>query len=202
MACSLPPKPLEQPTLRAFKHLSRYPRNRPSSKETIPWPWGCRESHKSLTGTQRSCSMCPCSWSWGQWKRSPGPWGHSGIPLLTYKHTADTRGKRNPPHSVKEVKRYYISITTFTIKDHTNTWCVGNTGIWWSHRVTFWVKLLKVSNVAQQYKLGKEDLASVKKISAVRSPSMARLKIISQARMPGAPQSKPCENQPGTIQLI
>lgn len=186
-----------QPTLGAWKHLSRYPRNRPSSKETLPWPWGCRDCHKSSRGTQRSCSACPCSQSWGQWKRSPGPWSHSGIPLLTYKHTADIRGERNPPHSVKEVRRYHISITTFTIKDPTNTWWVGSTGIWQSRRVTSWVKLLKVSNVAEQYKLGKEDLASVKKLSAVGSPSVARLKVLSQARVPGAQYSKPHESQPG-----
>lgn len=86
-------------------------------KEILPWPWGCRDCHKSSTGTQRSCSVCLCSQSWGQWKRFPGPWSHPGIPLLTYKHTVVNRGKRKPPHSVKETRKYYILIPIFIIKD-------------------------------------------------------------------------------------
>lgn len=112
-----PKKKSVQPTPGDWKDLFRYPWNRPSSKEILPWPWGCRDCHKSSTGTQRSCLVCLCSQSWGQWKRSPGPWSHPGIPLLTYKHTVDNRGKRKPPHSVKEARRYYILITIFTIKD-------------------------------------------------------------------------------------
>lgn len=88
-------------------------------------------------------------------------------------------------------------MTTLTIKDLTKTWWVGNTGIWQSHGVTSWVKVLKVSNVAQQYKLGKQDPASVNKASAVGSPSVVRLQVLSQARVPEAQHSKPHENQPG-----
>lgn len=45
--------------------------------------------------------------------------------------------------------------------------------------------------------VAKEDLAAVKKVSAVGSPSVARLKVLSQDRVPGAQYNKPHENQPG-----
>lgn len=57
------------------------------------------------------------------------------------------------------------------------------------------MKLLKVIKVAQQYTLGKEDLISVKKVSAVGSSGVARL-VFSHTRVPDAQYSKPCENQP------
>lgn len=48
----------------------------------------------------------------------------------------------------------------------------------------------------KQYKLGKEDLVSVKKVSAAGSPSVARLQVLCQARVHEAQYSKPHENQP------
>lgn len=58
------------------------------------------------------------------------------------------------------------------------------------------MKLLKVSNVAQDdHALGKEDLDSLNKISAVGGPIITRVKFFSQATVPRAQYSKPHENQ-------
>lgn len=87
-------------------------------------------------------------------------------------------------------------MTTLTIKDLTKLH-VLETQESGNHTVTSWVKVLKVSNVAQQYKLGKQDPASVNKVSAVGNPSVVILQVLSPARVPGAQHSKPHENQPG-----